>query len=166
MKLKFKWSCLKFLCKVLRWIFFSVKDVNDFWIVSEEYKSSTAEYEKMKRRGVAFLLKSSFTSPLTFEKAEHRLRDRNTFSQVRFKSANTTWQVIEYWTRQLNEGTAANRRRSGLEGHRIETRCQQGLFSGESLLKCTLPLVILYTQYQFMCEMYWLTVQLLYTLEM
>ena len=40
------------------------------------------------------------------------------------------------------EGKAANRRRSGSEGHRFETHCQQGLFAVESLLKSTLPLVI------------------------
>ena len=37
---------------------------------------------------------------------------------------------------------AANWRRSGLQGHRFETQCQQGLFAVESPLKCTLPLVI------------------------
>ena len=40
------------------------------------------------------------------------------------------------------EGTAANRRRSGSEGHRFKTLCHQGLFTVESLLKCTFPLVI------------------------
>ena len=40
------------------------------------------------------------------------------------------------------EGTAANRKRSWLEGHRFETRRQQGLLSMESLLKSTLPLDI------------------------
>ena len=32
--------------------------------------------------------------------------------------------------------------RSGSEGHRFETRCQQGLFDVEYPLKCTHPLVI------------------------
>ena len=40
------------------------------------------------------------------------------------------------------EGTAANQRRSGSEGHRFKTRCQQGLFPVESPLQSTLPLVI------------------------
>ena len=44
--------------------------------------------------------------------------------------------------KSCKEGMAANRRRSGLEGHRFKTRCQQGLFTVESALKCTLPLVI------------------------
>ena len=39
------------------------------------------------------------------------------------------------------EGTAANWR-SGSEGHRFETRCQQGLFVLKHALKCTHPLVI------------------------
>ena len=37
---------------------------------------------------------------------------------------------------------AANWRRSGLEGHRLKTLCQQGLFNVEFSLKCSLPLVI------------------------
>ena len=40
------------------------------------------------------------------------------------------------------EGTAANRRRSGLEGYRFKTWCHQWLFTAESLLKISLPLVI------------------------
>ena len=39
-------------------------------------------------------------------------------------------------------GTAANQRRSGSEGHRFVSWCQQGLFTVESPLKCTLPLMI------------------------
>ena len=42
-------------------------------------------------------------------------------------------------TKFCKEGTAANRRRSGSEGHRSKTWRQQGLFPVESLLKCTLP---------------------------
>ena len=40
------------------------------------------------------------------------------------------------------EGMAANQRKSGSEGHRFETRCQQGLFAVDSPLKSTVPLVI------------------------
>ena len=62
-----------------------------------------------------------------------------------------------------NEGAAAKQRRSGLEGRRLETRCQQVLLTAKSLLKSTHLLVICTTiQYQFMCEMYWLTVHLIY----
>ena len=49
------------------------------------------------------------------------------------------------WMKMANswkEGTAANRRRSGLEGHMFKTWYQQGLFIVESLLKSTLPLEI------------------------
>ena len=52
------------------------------------------------------------------------------------------------------ESMAANRRRSGSEGHRFETRCLQGLFAVESLLKMYPSSCELYSQ---MCEMYWLT---------
>ena len=44
--------------------------------------------------------------------------------------------------KSCKEGTAANRRRSGSEGHKFETQCQQGLFTEESPLKSTLHLVI------------------------
>ena len=44
--------------------------------------------------------------------------------------------------KSCKECMAANRGRSGSEGNRFETRCQQGLFAVESLLKCTLSLVI------------------------
>ena len=42
----------------------------------------------------------------------------------------------------ISGGTAANRRRSRSEGQKFKTWCQQGLFTVESLLKCTRPLVI------------------------
>ena len=51
------------------------------------------------------------------------------------------WILLPY-KRPLKEGSAANRRRYGLECNRFETRCQQWLFTVESPLKCTLPLVI------------------------
>ena len=44
--------------------------------------------------------------------------------------------------KSCKEGMAANQRRSGSEGHRFESRSQQGHFAVESPLKCTLPLVI------------------------
>ena len=45
--------------------------------------------------------------------------------------------------KSCKKGMASNRRRSGSEGHRFKTRCQQGLFAVASpLIKCTLPLVI------------------------
>ena len=44
--------------------------------------------------------------------------------------------------KSYKEGTAANQRRYGSEGHMFKTRCQQGLFTAESPLKSTLPLVI------------------------
>ena len=44
--------------------------------------------------------------------------------------------------KSYKEGTAANQRRSGSEGHRFKTCRQQRLITVESLLKCTLPLVI------------------------
>ena len=43
--------------------------------------------------------------------------------------------------KSCKEGAAANQR-SGSEGHRFETWCQQGCLAVESPLKCTLPLVI------------------------
>ena len=44
--------------------------------------------------------------------------------------------------KSFKEGMAANQRRPGSEGHRFDTRCQQGLCTVESLLKCALLLVI------------------------
>ena len=44
--------------------------------------------------------------------------------------------------KSCKEGTGANLRRSGSDGYRFKTWCQQGLFAVESPLKCTLPLVI------------------------
>ena len=41
--------------------------------------------------------------------------------------------------KSCKEGTAANRRRSGLKGLRFESRCQQGLFAVEPLLVSTKP---------------------------
>ena len=68
-----------------------------------------------------------------------------------FQRLNKT--LMSKW-KSCKEGTAANQRRSGSEGHRHETRCQQGLFAVESPLKCTLPSCDLYAQYQFMCGRY------------
>ena len=44
--------------------------------------------------------------------------------------------------KSCKEGLAAKQRRSGSEGHRFQLWCQQVLFTVESLLKSTLPLVI------------------------
>ena len=44
--------------------------------------------------------------------------------------------------KSCEEGIAANQRRSGSEGHKFGTWFQQGLFTEESPLKATLPLVI------------------------
>ena len=60
--------------------------------------------------------------------------------------------------KSCEEGTAANRRRSGLEWHRFKTQRLKGLFTAESPLKCTLPIVICI--HHIMCGMYWLTVHL------
>ena len=46
------------------------------------------------------------------------------------------------WPKSCREGMAANQRWSGSEGHRFQTRSQQGLIVLESPLKCTLPPVI------------------------
>ena len=43
------------------------------------------------------------------------------------------------------EATAANQRRSGFEGYRFKTWCQQGLFAVQSPLKSTLLLWFVYT---------------------
>ena len=50
------------------------------------------------------------------------------------------------------EGMAENQRRSGLEGHWLETRRQQGLFTVESPLKSTS--CDMNAQYEFVCEMH------------
>ena len=58
---------------------------------------------------------------------------------------------------------ATNQRRSGSEGHRFETRCQQGLFFHCGISGKIYPSSCdLYTHYQFMCETYWLNVHLLF----
>ena len=49
---------------------------------------------------------------------------------------------------------AEKQRRYGSEGHRFETRCQQGLFVSESQLKMYPSFCDLYTQFQIMCEMH------------
>ena len=51
--------------------------------------------------------------------------------------------------KSCKEGTAANQRRSGLEGHRLETHCQQGYSVKMYPSSCDL-----YAQYQLMYEMY------------
>ena len=40
------------------------------------------------------------------------------------------------------EGTAANRKRSGSEGHRFETQCYQGLITMESTLRLVIRLTV------------------------
>ena len=44
--------------------------------------------------------------------------------------------------KSFKEGTAANQRRSGSEGHRFKSWCQQGLFTAEIPLQSTGPLDI------------------------
>ena len=61
--------------------------------------------------------------------------------------------------KSCNEGTASNRRISWSEGHWLKTWCQQGHFSVESSLKCTLPLLI-YTHNINVMWVYWLPVHL------
>ena len=54
------------------------------------------------------------------------------------------------------EGITTKRRRSGSKGHRFKTRCQQELFTAKSPFTIYIFTCDLYTQYQFMSEMYWL----------
>ena len=54
--------------------------------------------------------------------------------------------------RLTKAGAVAHQRRSGSEGHRFETWCQQGFFTAESPIRSTLPLLIT-SQNQFMRDM-------------
>ena len=78
------------------------------------------------------------------------------FSSLDFWNQNTVCYIRaqcchlqSYWHskshRLCKKGTAANWRRSGLEGHRFETRCLQRLFAVKYFLKCTLLLWFVFT---------------------
>ena len=68
--------------------------------------------------------------------------------------------------KSCKEGAAAKQRRSGLEGHRFETRHLQGLFTASPPLSHPPSLVICLHKNQFITQMYWLTVHLFYKQEM
>ena len=67
--------------------------------------------------------------------------------------------------KSCKEGTAADWIRSGSEGHRFKAWCQQGLFCCKISVKIYPSLYNWYTQYHLVREMYWVTVHLLYLID-